>query len=107
MRSLIGVVAQDCILFNDTIKYNVSYGAVSQNLSEEEMEKKLEIAVKDACIDEFIRNAKDGWNTTVGERGLRLRSFLIFNLFYFLFYYLFFFIIFLLFFIFLFYLKII
>ena len=62
----IGVVPQDTVLFNDTIYYNISYGL--DNASRAEVEK----AAKDAQIHDFILSLPDGYETTVGERGLKL-----------------------------------
>ena len=62
----IGVVPQDTVLFNDTIYYNIAYGL--DNASRAEVEK----AAKDAQIHDFIMSLPDGYETTVGERGLKL-----------------------------------
>ena len=62
----IGVVPQDTVLFNDTIYYNIAYGL--DNASRVEVEK----AAKDAQIHDFILSLPDGYETTVGERGLKL-----------------------------------
>ena len=62
----IGVVPQDTVLFNDTIYYNIAYGL--DNASRTEVEK----AAKDAQIHDFILSLPDGYETTVGERGLKL-----------------------------------
>ena len=62
----IGVVPQDTVLFNDTIYYNIAYGL--DNASRDEVEK----AAKDAQIHDFILSLPDGYETTVGERGLKL-----------------------------------
>ena len=62
----IGVVPQDTVLFNDTIYYNIAYGL--DNASRAEVEK----AAKDAQIHDFILSLPDGYETTVGERGLKL-----------------------------------
>ena len=62
----IGVVPQDTVLFNDTIYYNIAYGL--DNVSRAEVEK----AAKDAQIHDFILSLPDGYETTVGERGLKL-----------------------------------
>ena len=72
LREKIGVVAQDCILFNDTIGYNIAYGAVSKNLGELDKRERMVEAAREAHIEEFIMKTKDKWETTVGERGLRL-----------------------------------
>ena len=62
----IGVVPHDTVLFNDTIYYNIAYGL--DNVSRTEVEK----AAKDAQIHDFILSLPDGYETTVGERGLKL-----------------------------------
>jgi ABC-type multidrug transport system fused ATPase/permease subunit len=66
LRSAIGVVPQETVLFNDTVKNNVSYG--NFKASEEEL---FEAARKAHCSD-FIQKFPQGWDTIVGERGLRL-----------------------------------
>ena len=60
------MVPQDTVLFNDTIYYNIAYGL--DNVSRAEVEK----AAKDAQIHDFILSLPDGYETTVGERGLKL-----------------------------------
>ena len=66
LRRSIGVVPQDTVLFNDTIYYNIAYGL--DNASQAAVEK----AAKDAQICDFILSLPDGYETTVGERGLKL-----------------------------------
>ncbi len=66
LREAIGIVPQDTILFNDTIFYNLHYGNLKA--SREEVEKVAEMA----HIKEFIESLPDGWDTVVGERGLKL-----------------------------------
>jgi ABC-type multidrug transport system fused ATPase/permease subunit len=66
LRGLIGIVPQDTVLFNDTIRYNIRYGR--QNATDEEVEK----AAQEAQILDFIMSLPDKWDTTVGERGLKL-----------------------------------
>ncbi len=66
LRKHIGVVPQDTVLFNDTIYYNISYG--NPNANEEEIYN----AAKSADIHNFIINLPDGYQTIVGERGLKL-----------------------------------
>ncbi|MBR7800870.1 ABCB family ABC transporter ATP-binding protein/permease [Undibacterium fentianense] len=66
LRQAIGIVPQDTVLFNDTIAYNIAYG--KPGASEEEV-----IAVaKAAYIHDFIVSLPDGYQTMVGERGLKL-----------------------------------
>ena len=66
LRKLIGVVPQDTVLFNDTIFYNISYGDPTA-LSDQVYE-----AAKSADIHEFVTGLPDGYETLVGERGLKL-----------------------------------
>jgi len=66
LRRLIGVVPQDTVLFNDTIFYNISYG--DPKASEEEVYK----SAKGADIHNFVMGLPDGYETVVGERGLKL-----------------------------------
>jgi ATP-binding cassette subfamily B protein len=66
LRAAIGMVPQDTVLFNDTIRYNIRYGR--WEASEEEVEE----AARLAQIDAFIRMAPRGYDTEVGERGLKL-----------------------------------
>eukprot|EP00924_Labyrinthula_sp_SR-Ha-C_P012519 snap_masked-scaffold_10-processed-gene-9.18-mRNA-1 protein AED:0.07 eAED:0.07 QI:0/-1/0/1/-1/1/1/0/766 len=66
VRSVIGVVPQDTVLFNETIRYNVAYGKV--DATDEEIEE----ACRSAMIYDFIQNLPEGFQTKVGERGLRL-----------------------------------
>ena len=66
LRASIGMVPQDTVLFNDTILYNIRYGR--WDASPEEIEE----AAKFAQIDRFIKSLPDGYETSVGERGLKL-----------------------------------
>ena len=66
LHSCIGVVPKDTVLFNDTIYYNIAYGL--DGASQEAVEK----AAKDAQIHDFILSLPEGYETTVGERGLKL-----------------------------------
>jgi ATP-binding cassette subfamily B protein len=66
LRSAIGVVPQDTVLFNDTILYNIRYGR--PDATDEEVQE----AARMAQIDEFIRRLPEGYGTMVGERGLKL-----------------------------------
>ncbi|MFP4648957.1 MAG: ABCB family ABC transporter ATP-binding protein/permease [Halorhodospira sp.] len=66
LRAAIGVVPQDTVLFNDTIRYNIAYGR--PDASEAEI---LE-AARRAHLDGFIRELPDGLDTVVGERGLKV-----------------------------------
>ena len=66
LRKIIGVVPQDTVLFNETIYYNISYGDPSAS------EAEIYEAARSADIHDFIQNLPDGYNTLVGERGLKL-----------------------------------
>lgn len=66
LRAAIGMVPQDTVLFNDTIYYNIRYGR--WDASREEIEE----AAKLAQIDSFIKSLPEGYETNVGERGLKL-----------------------------------
>jgi ABC-type transport system involved in Fe-S cluster assembly fused permease/ATPase subunit len=66
LRAHIGIVPQDTVLFNDTIYYNIAYGR--QGASREEV---LE-AARSARIHDFVMSLPDGYETQVGERGLKL-----------------------------------
>ena len=66
LHSAIGIVPQDTVLFNDTIYYNIAYGNTEASYDE------VIEAARAAKIHEFISNLPDGYDTTVGERGLKL-----------------------------------
>ena len=66
LRSAIGMVPQDTVLFNDTIYYNIAYGRPDATPSE------VEEAARLARIHDFIMELPDGYQSTVGERGLKL-----------------------------------
>ncbi|WP_160121905.1 ABCB family ABC transporter ATP-binding protein/permease [Rhodovarius lipocyclicus] len=66
LRQAIGVVPQDTVLFNDTIRYNIAYGR--PDASQEE----IEAAAKLAQVHDFVLSMPDGYDTMVGERGLKL-----------------------------------
>ncbi|MBR0813550.1 ABC transporter ATP-binding protein/permease [Bradyrhizobium diazoefficiens] len=66
LRASIGMVPQDTVLFNDTIRYNIRYGRWDASDAE------VEEAAKLAQIDHFIRMSPKGYETQVGERGLKL-----------------------------------
>jgi ATP-binding cassette, subfamily B, heavy metal transporter len=66
LRSAIGMVPQDTVLFNDTIRYNIRYGRW------EATDAEVEEAARLAQIDDFIRLSPKGYDTEVGERGLKL-----------------------------------
>jgi ATP-binding cassette subfamily B protein len=66
LRAAIGMVPQDTVLFNDTILYNIRYGRPDATDAE------VEHAARLAQIDGFIRTLPDGYDTMVGERGLKL-----------------------------------
>ncbi len=66
VRAAIGIVPQDTVLFNDTIGYNIAYGRPDATWRE------VERAARLAHIEGFIRSLPDGYDTVVGERGLKL-----------------------------------
>ncbi|HEY5047880.1 MAG TPA: ABC transporter ATP-binding protein/permease [Rhizomicrobium sp.] len=66
LRAAIGIVPQDTVLFNDTIRYNVAYGRIGAN------EAEIKDAARMAQIDPFIRELPLGYESMVGERGLKL-----------------------------------
>ena len=66
LHAAIGVVPQDTVLFNDTILYNIGYGRDNATLQE------IEAAARAAQIHDFITSLPEGYDTTVGERGLKL-----------------------------------
>ncbi|KAL6308193.1 hypothetical protein BKA93DRAFT_726289 [Sparassis latifolia] len=66
LRKSIGVVPQDCVLFNSTIAYNIGYGKFGASQDE------LEAAAKAAQMHDRIVSFPDGYDTKVGERGVRL-----------------------------------
>ncbi len=66
LRSLMGLVTQEAILFNDTVYNNIVFGL--ENVSQEQ----VFAAAKIAHADEFIRNMKKGYDTMIGDRGVKL-----------------------------------
>lgn len=81
LRKQIAIVPQDCVLFNDTIAYNIGYGAVRDpefKKMVDDPDRKDELieavtpASKRAQIYDFILKKKNKWETVVGERGLKL-----------------------------------
>ena len=66
LRNAIGIVPQDTVLFNDSIAYNIAYGRPGAAHEE------IIAAAKAAYIHDFIVSLPDGYDTTVGERGLKL-----------------------------------
>ncbi|MDX1485027.1 MAG: ABC transporter ATP-binding protein/permease [Alphaproteobacteria bacterium] len=66
LRGAIGIVPQDTVLFNDTIHYNIAYGRPGASDAE------IEAAARLAAIHDFIVSTPDGYQTRVGERGLKL-----------------------------------
>jgi ATP-binding cassette subfamily B protein len=66
LRAAIGVVPQDTVLFNDTIRYNIAYGRPDATQAE------IEEAAKVAQVHDFVLRMPDGYDTRVGERGLKL-----------------------------------
>ena len=66
VRKALGIVPQDTVLFNDTVAYNIGYGLTGATQEE------IETAAKAARIHDFIASTPKGYNTSVGERGLKL-----------------------------------
>jgi ATP-binding cassette subfamily B protein len=66
LRRAIGIVPQDTVLFNDSVGYNIGYG------KEEPTQAEIEEAAKGAAIHDFIVSLPDGYDSEVGERGLKL-----------------------------------
>jgi ABC-type transport system involved in Fe-S cluster assembly fused permease/ATPase subunit len=66
LREAIGIVPQDTVLFNDTVYYNIAYGRTDATIEE------VEAAAKMARIHDFVLDLPDGYEATVGERGLKL-----------------------------------
>lgn len=66
LRECLGLVPQDVVLFNDTIRYNIAYGRPEATQAE------IEEAARRAQLLSFIESLPDGWDTRVGERGLKI-----------------------------------
>jgi len=66
LRAAIGIVPQDTVLFNDTIRYNIAYGRPGAGQDE------IEAAARLASIHDFVAGLPEGYDTRVGERGLKL-----------------------------------
>jgi ATP-binding cassette subfamily B protein len=66
VRHAIGIVPQDTVLFNDTVAYNIRYGRTDASDAE------VEAAARSAHIHDFIASTPRGYQTMVGERGLKL-----------------------------------
>ena len=66
VRQSIGIVPQDTVLFNDTVAYNIAYGRAGASQAE------VEAAARAAHIHQFIASTPKGYDTMVGERGLKL-----------------------------------
>jgi ATP-binding cassette subfamily B protein len=66
LRAALGIVPQDTVLFNDTIGYNIGYGKEGATQDE------IEAAAKGAAIHDFIASLPEGYQSMVGERGLKL-----------------------------------
>jgi ATP-binding cassette subfamily B protein len=66
VRRAMGIVPQDTVLFNDTVRYNIAYGRTDASVAE------VEQAARAAHIHDFISSTPKGYDTMVGERGLKL-----------------------------------
>jgi len=67
LRSLVGIVSQDTVLFNDTVRHNLAYGSTGKFT-----EAQIEAAARAANAHGFIAELPDGYDTVLGERGTRL-----------------------------------
>jgi ABC-type multidrug transport system fused ATPase/permease subunit len=81
LRSNIAIVPQDCVLFNDTVMYNIAYGGIrdpeiqsiiDDKEKSDELIEKIIPAAKRASIHKFIMDKQRGYYEMVGERGLKL-----------------------------------
>jgi subfamily B ATP-binding cassette protein MsbA len=66
LRSLIGLVSQEILLFDDTVSHNIAYG------DEKMMADRVAQAAKEAAADSFIQKLSEGYNTRIGENGIQL-----------------------------------
>ncbi len=66
LREILGMVPQDTVLFNDTLGYNIAYGAPTASFDQ------IQEAAENAELDDFIKSLPERFNTKVGERGLKL-----------------------------------
>ena len=66
LRAAVGIVPQDTVLFNDTLRYNIAYGRPEAG------DEEVRAAARAAQLDAFIESLPDGYETSVGERGLKL-----------------------------------
>ena len=66
LREQVGIVSQDVVLFDDTVKYNISYGSFSASMED------IVKAAKHANAHDFISKLPNGYDTLVGERGMKL-----------------------------------
>ncbi len=66
LRSLVSIVTQDCVLFNDTVANNIAFGNAAASVDS------IRHAARLACADEFIEKLPDGYDTIVGDRGQAL-----------------------------------
>lgn len=85
LRKMIGIVPQDCILFNDTLKYNIAYGGIADPYikdlidnyptdknKDKQLLERIENVARRAQIHSIVMNKRDKYDTKVGERGLKL-----------------------------------
>ena len=70
IRLHIGIVPQDCVLFNESIEYNIGFGKIGTG--EIATKEEVSTAAEHAQFDEFVKRQPLGYDTLVGERGLRL-----------------------------------
>lgn len=72
LRSAIGIVMQDVVLFNDTIYNNIIYGCTSNSTNVTALRESAELAAQKAFAHDFIMKLPEGYDTMVGERGIKL-----------------------------------
>ncbi|MDR1753766.1 MAG: ABC transporter ATP-binding protein/permease [Eubacterium sp.] len=72
LRNQLSIVLQDVFLFNGTIAENIAYGCADASSSDSETAEKIKQAAKIGCIDEYISSLPEGYDTFIGERGVRL-----------------------------------
>lgn len=73
LRKQIGIVTQETILFNETVKYNIAYGSLEENFSPERIRhEQIEEAARIANAHEFISELPNQYETVIGEKGIRL-----------------------------------
>lgn len=72
LRGAIGVVPQNTSLFNDSLKNNIAYGRSADATKTDATDEEILQAIKDAQLEGFITSLPEGWDTMVGDRGMKL-----------------------------------